>query len=192
MEGVVYAVAPSVFWRPGFRCWTKGTTILLLLTLILRILIILIILTILYSSENMRCTVRLSYIPYTPYTVYCMSHTSGRFSMSDMADISTAAGIVGIVGIVSVPKRSALKTSHGELSEDVWFGMWHYWHWHPLGSRAIELGKAPRGGCDIVILRHCDIVTLWCCDVVIMRRASEASLFFLVLWHSDKTPSYTW
>ena len=87
------------------------------------LLIILIILTILYSSENMRCTVRLSYIPYTPYTVYCMSHTSGRFSMSDMADISTAAGIVGIVGIVSVPKRSALKTSHGELSEDVWFGM---------------------------------------------------------------------
>ena len=51
-----------------------------------------------------------------------------------MLDVST-------IGTVAVPKRSALKTSRRELSEDASFGIWH-----PLGCRAIELGKTPQGG----------------------------------------------
>ena len=46
---------------------------------------------------------------------------------------------VGIVLTVSVPERS-LETSRRELSEDVIVR-----YWHPLGCRAIDLGKPPQG-----------------------------------------------
>ena len=46
----------------------------------------------------------------------CMPHYHTPLPRCSMVDIST-------VGIVSVPKRSALKTSRRELSEDVWFGI---------------------------------------------------------------------
>ena len=60
-----------------------------------------------------------------------------------MLDTSTA-------GKVPVPNRPALETSRRELSEDVWFGMRH--DRHPLGCRAIELGKPLQRGVTYTVV----------------------------------------
>ena len=67
-----------------------------------------------------------------PYTTGDITPPWADFSM---VDIST-------VGTVPVPKTSALETSRRELSEDVSIVRYG----HPLGCRAIELGKLPQGG----------------------------------------------
>ena len=72
-------------------------------------------------------------VPYTTASIY---HTPlGRFSM---LDISTA------VGIVSVPKEIGV----GNISPRA-FRRRIVRYWHPLGCRAIELGKPPQGVCDV-------------------------------------------
>ena len=70
-----------------------------------------------------------------------MSHPPlGRFSV---VDISTAVGIVP-----PVPKKKGLcwkNLAERKLSDHVYIvRYWHYWH--PLGCRAIELGKPHQGG----------------------------------------------
>ena len=78
-----------------------------------------------------------------PCTMVAEYHTiippRGRFSILDISTVRIK---------VSVPeKKSALGMSRREreLSEDVSFGIWG----HPLGRRAIELGKPRPGGDDI-------------------------------------------
>ena len=79
-----------------------------------------------------------------------------RFSMLD-----TPA-----VGVVSVPKRWASKTSRRELFEGVPFGIGN-----PLGCREIELGKRPRGVCDILCTQYAvcydSIRTTFMCALVL-------------------------
>ena len=76
----------------------------------------------------------------SPYaTVHITPAPPGPIFHARYLDIFT----VGMLTVVSVPTRSGLETSPRELSEDVSFGI-GTGHWHPLGCRAIELGKPPQ------------------------------------------------
>ena len=68
-----------------------------------------------------------------------------------MVDIST-------VGIVPVPKKVYVGTISPRAFRR---RIVRYWHWHPLGCRAIELSKTAQGVCDVhLVIRYRTTVLL--------------------------------
>ena len=99
---------------------------------------------------------------FIPKGLYVHHTALGRFSV---VDISTAVGIVP-----PVPKKKGLcwkNLAERKLSDHVYIvRYWHYWH--PLGCRAIELGKPPQGGVTHTVL--------YGIAVVVYRNTSETLL----------------